>query len=157
MRVPRIALLLLLVACGSNQGAPVPPAVLTAKHLASTPFAPNACPPSGAAGDECKADTDCPDGTACLCASLQYGNAVHVNRCVASGCRGDADCSPGGACVLAMTGCRSSGYECATAADECRVDVGCQNQPDAGGFSACVWSPEVGRLRCQVLLECPAG
>ena len=114
-----------------------------------------ACPITGA--DQCQVDADCPTGQACLCASLQYGNAVHVNACVPAGCHVDADC-PGGQCTLVSTGCWSGGYQCTTPADECRVDTDCA-PPDGGfpGRAGCRWAPEVGHLQCNTTESCPAG
>jgi hypothetical protein len=98
--------------------------------------------------DQCLADSDCPSGQACLCGSLQYGNACfHANRCVPADCLLDSDCGAGSYCSPNPGACGiESGYHCHKATDPCFDDADCTC---AGGFgSTCAYSSTAGAWVC---------
>jgi hypothetical protein len=111
-----------------------------------TPYA--TCLDGHCAIDQCLADADCPSGRACLCGSLQYGNACfHANQCVPADCRLDSDCGAGSYCAPNPGACGiESGYHCHKATDSCIDDADCTC---AGGYaSTCAYSSAVGAWVC---------
>jgi hypothetical protein len=111
-----------------------------------TPF--TNCLQGHCAVDQCLSDSDCPSGQACLCGSLQWGNACfHANECVPADCRLDSDCGPGNYCSPNPGACGiESGYYCHKATDACFDDTDCAC---TGGSSAtCAYSSTVGAWVC---------
>jgi hypothetical protein len=111
-----------------------------------TPY--STCLHGHCAVDQCLADSDCPSGHACLCGSLQYGNACfHANQCVPADCRLDSDCGAGSYCSPNPGACGiESGYHCHKATDSCFDDADCTC---AGGYSStCAYSSAVGAWVC---------
>ena len=102
--------------------------------------------------DECLTDGDCPDGTACACASQFRGNAFHVNGCITTGCRVDADCGANGVCSesISPSPCGGiGGYQCHGPDDECNVNADC-----AASTPTCAYQPTRGHWACQAALVC---
>jgi hypothetical protein len=111
-----------------------------------TPY--STCLHGQCAVDQCLADADCPSGQACLCGSLQYGNAcIHSNRCVPADCHLDSDCGAGSYCSPNPAACGiESGYHCHKATDSCFDDADCTC---TGGYAkACGYSSAVGAWVC---------
>ncbi len=99
------------------------------------------------AADDCLADSDCPSGQACLCASQQYGDGCHHNQCVSGDCRVDSDCGPGMYCSPNPRACGiESSIHCHKPADACFEDADCNC---TGGFtSTCAYSSQAGAWVC---------
>jgi hypothetical protein len=114
-----------------------------------TPY--STCLHGHCAVDQCLADADCPSGQACLCGSLQYGNACfHANQCVTADCRLDSDCGAGSYCSPNF-GCGiESGYHCHKATDSCFDDADCTC---AEGYGAtCAYSSAAGAWVCSQIV-----
>jgi hypothetical protein len=113
------------------------------------------CRNSACSPDQCLTDTDCPTGSACGCASMFGGNAIHTNMCVESGCRVDADC-PSGLCSPAYSGyCGGfTGYHCRSAADTCSSDADCKSTEGGFSSSSCRYEATVGHWQCAPIIVC---
>jgi len=91
----------------------------------------------------CADDTDCNDGSICLCrADGLYG------ECELGACQADADCEPGFSCASYVGGC-GGGYACQTAKDTCISSADCNTsegcQPGDDGVRVCTPPCLVGR------------
>lgn len=100
--------------------------------------------------DACLTDSDCPSGHACLCGSMQSGNACfHANQCVPADCRLDSDCGAGSYCSPNPGACGiESGYHCHRATDSCFDDADCTCPGSSGFYSSCAYSSSVGKWVC---------
>ena len=102
--------------------------------------------------DDCVVDSDCPAGSACVCADTFYGgNGMHGNVCVKANCRTNADCGPSGVCETSFgERCGGpSGVYCHSAADTCGTYKDCC--PSA---PACRYQSELGHWACLGVSVC---
>lgn len=103
---------------------------------------------------ECTRDSDCPEGSLCVCAAgivtddggRVGGTSWGPNRCIPAACTSAADCG-GWACGVSHGDCGwASGFYCYSSRDECSSDMDCDNQ--ACRFSEDRWKCE-SRITCE--------
>ena len=115
-------------------------------------FAIAACLRGQCSIDECYADSDCPSGSLCACASeFGGGSRVPSNMCMATQCRLDSDCGQGEVCSPSYGGgCATlQGFYCHTSADECLTNSDCcESTPTCG------YEPSLGHWACQQATIC---
>jgi hypothetical protein len=98
------------------------------------------------------ADSDCPDGQACGCASQFGGNAIHTNLCISTGCRSNSDCGENGVCSESISTGRCggiAGYYCHAPEDECNTNADC-----CTSLPLCGYQPALGHWACQAVTVC---
>jgi hypothetical protein len=103
----------------------------------------------GSYGSDCKDDSDCPSGYACLCDLMYRPHPNGDGGCALATCRTDADCGVGSYCAtgsLVYFGEADLGLGCLRADDECTTDADCHS-PDKAlcleqGNRTCSAQPE---------------
>ncbi len=100
----------------------------------------------GPGDDHCRSSSDCGEGTACVCRSLDRSamNAYqNFSRCLPAACRSQADCREG-TCGVSRNLClEPDGLYCHTPNDECQTSVDC------GEGKVCGYDTAKQRFQCR--------
>jgi len=105
------------------------------------------CRNSACTVDQCFQDSDCPQGTACVCGDLYYGgNGGHGNQCMPASCKVDSDCASGRCSPHIQVVCGAyTGLSCHSPADTCASDADCCGTPDT---PSCNYDEALGHWAC---------